>query len=326
MQRQIAALMMIGFVAAACGGDDDDAAGGSGDERLQVVASFYPIAEAAEVVGGDAVDVTNLTPTGTEPHDLELTPDQVDELEDADLVLYLGQGFQAAVEEVVERRDGPSVDLLADLPLEEGATEALEQAEAMEEAEASEEGGAEEEEEHAESGLDPHFWLDPTLMAQAVDEIEAALSDTATDDASAIEANAADYKAGLTALDDELSTTLGTCQRRDIVTSHAAFHYLARRYGLNQIAILGLSPEAEPEPDRIAELADLIGEKGITTVFYETLVSPEVADAVAREAGVETAVLNPIEGLTDEELDDGKDYAGVMRDNLGALSDALGCT
>jgi zinc transport system substrate-binding protein len=334
LRRSLALAVIPALLLAACGDDEeDDSAGGGGDggDRLEVVASFYPIAEAATRVGGDRVEVTNLTPAGTEPHDLELTPDQVDQLEDADLVLYLGQGFQPAVAEIAEGRDGPSVDLLEGVELQAGASEALE---AEEEAggEHAEEGGGEAEgegeegEEHAESGLDPHFWLDPQLLSNAVDEIEGTLADEAPDDADTFATNAQDYKDELTALDEEMAASLANCARSEIVTSHAAFFYLAERYGLTQLPIAGVSPESEPDADRLDELADQIEAEGITTVFFETLVSPDVAETLARETGVDTAVLNPIEGLTEEQADAGDDYASVMRENLAVLVEALGCS
>jgi zinc transport system substrate-binding protein len=303
---------------AACGGDDDDggtnAAGGG--EPLKVVAAFYPVAEAAERVGGDRVHVTNLTPAGTEPHDLELTPDQVDDIEDADVVLYLGQGFQPAVADAAENRDEGggkvTVDLLDGVALESGASDALE----------AEEGG-----DGGDGGdqLDPHFWLDPELMRDAVDEIEAAFGDADPADAEAFAAGAQAYGHDLAALDDEFEAGLSDCARDEIVTSHAAFYYLAKRYGLTQLAIAGLSPESEPDADRLADLADRVEHDGITTVFYEDLVSPDVAETLAREAGVDTARLSPIEGLTEDQVDAGDDYLSVMRDNLAALQDALGC-
>ena len=316
------AVLLLALVApavvAGCSGDDDSDGSGAGGDRLQVVASFYPIAEAAARVGGDRVEVTNLTPPGVEPHDFELAPDDVDHLEDADVVLYLGDDFQPAVAEMAERQDD-AVDLMAGLDLEAGASDAIAAEEASE---SEEETGFGTDDDH---GVDPHFWLDPTLLASAVDEIEAALSDAAPDDAATFAANARAYTDELTALDDELSAGLADCERDQIVTSHAAFFYLARRYGLTQLPIAGLSPESEPDADRIAELADRIDEDGITTVFYETLVAPDVAETLAREADVDTAVLDPIEGLSDEQIDAGDDYASVMRDNLAALREALGC-
>lgn len=292
MRRVMLFLTVVSAGLAACG------EGSGGDETVTVVASFYPLAEAAQRVGGPDVDVVNLTPSGTEPHDLELTPDQVDAVEDADVVLHLGGGFQPAVQEVAERRDDGTVDLLAALDLIEG------------------DGG----------DVDPHFWLDPKLLAEAVAPIEAALAAAEPSARAEFEANADDYRDELASLDEDLRRGLATCERRDMVTSHAAFSYLARRYDLEQVAIAGLSPEAEPDPDRLSDLTDLIRQRGVTTVFYETLVSPDVAETLAREAGVGTAVLDPIEGLSEDDADAGAGYATVMRRNLEALRRALGCS
>jgi zinc transport system substrate-binding protein len=280
---------------AACGGSGGG--GGTDDGRLQVVAAFYPVAEAATQIGGDRVQVHNLTPAGTEPHDLELSPRQVDELEAADVVAYLGRGFQPSVEKLARRHKG-SVDLLSGITLHRGASE---------------------------DAVDPHFWLDPRRMATAVGEITAAFAKAAPADAAGFRTAAARYDRQLTALDGEFEQGLATCARHEIVTAHAAFFYMAQRYHLTQLAISGLSPETEPDPARLATLTDTIKAKGITTVFYEELVSPAVARTLAREAGVSTAVLSPIEGLTKKQLDAGEDYVTVMRANLAALRKALDC-
>jgi zinc transport system substrate-binding protein len=297
--RRLALVLIsaLSLIVAGCGGE---AVRDQGDGKLQVIASFYPVAEAAGRVAGERAEITNLTPAGTEPHDIELTPDQVDQLQDADLVLYLGGGFQPAIEKVVARRDRASVDLLQALPLEKGAAE---------EGETS----------------DPHFWLDPALMERAVERIQRALGDARPGDRAEIERNAAAYRGELRELDARYKTTLSTCRRRDLVTSHAAFHYLATRYGLSQEPIAGLSPETEPDPKRLAELTDLVRRRNATTVFYETLVSREVAETLARETGTRTAVLNPLEGLTSEQEGKGASYVSVMDENLAALKDALGC-
>lgn len=275
----------------------DEEAGERAGGRIDAVANFYPVAEAATRIGGDRVRVTNLTPAGAEPHDIELTTRQLDRLEDADLVLYLGRGFQPAVEKVAGRRGTRSLDLLERIDL------------------APDEKG----------GVDPHFWLDPTLMAEAVQVILDRLVLTSPADAALFRANAARYEEELRALDGELQRGLATCRRREIVTSHSAFFYLARRYGLEQLAVAGLSPGVEPDAGRLASLSDQIKAKGVTTVFYEDLVSPRVARALAREAGVRTAVLSPLEGLSKEQVNAGKDYIAVMRDNLTALRQALAC-
>ncbi|HEY8525611.1 MAG TPA: zinc ABC transporter substrate-binding protein [Acidimicrobiales bacterium] len=290
--------VLLALAAAACGGDGGAGDAGGDDGRLAVVATVYPIADAAAAVAGDRAEVTNLTPPGAEPHDVELDPDQVDDLLDADLVLYLGGGFQPAVEEAVEDRDGPTVDLLDRVAVGDGV----------------------------EPGTDPHVWLDPGLMADLVDGIEQALADAAPDDAPAFAAGAADYRNLLAGLDRDIEARLANCERHVFVTSHGAFGYLARRYGLTELSIAGQSPEAEPDPDRLAELADRIEASGVTTVFYEELVDPGPAETLAREAGVDTAPLSPLEGLSEEQRDAGDDYFTVMAANADRLAEALGCT
>jgi zinc transport system substrate-binding protein len=277
----------------ACSGSDDE---GSGE---QVIAAFYPIAYAAERIAPDA-DVENLTPAGAEPHDLELSPRTVEEIEDADTVLYFGAGFMPALEEAVDGQEG-ALDLLAGEQLMAAA-----EAHGHDEPEHSEES----------SERDPHVWLDPNRYAAIARKIADALEDP----------SAADELVGdLEELDAEYRDGLATCERRQIVTSHAAFGYLADAYDLEQIPLTGVSPETEPSAQAIEELVDEVREEGATTVFFETLVSPELAETVAREADAETAVLNPLEGLTDDEIEDGADYFTIMRENLAALRKALAC-
>jgi zinc transport system substrate-binding protein len=282
-------------LAAGCGGGEETG-------RRQVVAAFYPLAFAAQRLAPDT-DVRNLTPAGAEPHDLELSPREVAEVGDADLVLYLGGGFMPAVENAAREHEA-AVDLLADERLLEGGHEHGHEA-----------GG--DSDEGNEQAVDPHVWLDPRRFARLVRRIGAELGEPAA---------AAALTAELEALDAEYRVGLASCERRELVTSHAAFAYLAEAYDLEQIALTGLSPEAEPSPRQLEALVEEVEHEGATTVFYETLVSPDVARTVAREAGVETAVLNPLEGLTTEEIEAGADYFSVMRDNLAALRLALGCS
>jgi zinc transport system substrate-binding protein len=269
-----------------------------------VVAAFYPVQQAAQRVGGDAVDVVNLTPPGVEPHDLELTPDGVEAIQSADVVLYLGGGFQPAVEDALPGAEGRTVDLLAGLDTLPPPTE------------------------EAEEGLsvDPHVWLAPRLYAEMVGDVAEALVRAAPVSASTFRANARGFEADIEQLDRQYQEGLGDCERNIIVTSHAAFGYLATTYGLTQEAISGLTPEAEPSPARLAELKDLVEREGITTIFTEELVSPEVAEALAEEAGVQTAVLFTIEGLTPEQEAAGADYVSLMLENLSILEEALGCS
>jgi zinc transport system substrate-binding protein len=311
-KRAIAVVGVLALPLTAC---SQSSGGAAANEKISVVASFYPVHEAVQRIGRDRVQATNLTPAGAEPHDLELTPKQVDQILDADVLLYMGGGFQPAVEETVQdRSNGVTVDLLAAL------SSHLRKAE-------GEEGHGEDghEEENLPGGMDPHVWLDPTLLAAIANEVGAALTRADPAGASAYQQNAAVYGAELEALHKEFSDGLRDCDRHVVVTAHAAFGYLAARYGLVQESIAGVSPEAEPDPKRLAELADLVEREGVTTIFSEELVSPRVAETLAREAGVQTAVLNPLEGLTPEELTQGEDYASVMRENLSTLRVALGC-
>jgi zinc transport system substrate-binding protein len=265
------------------------------------VAAFYPLAFTAERVGGDAVSVTNLTPPGAEPHDVELSARDVERVRSADFVFYLGSGFQPALERAVEDASGKAVDVLAGLDLHEGG---------------GHEGAEHAGEAESDARVDPHVWLDPVRYAEIVGRIRAALGRPQA---------AVTMRDELEQLDTQFRTGLRTCARREIVTSHAAFGYLAERYGLEQIALTGLSPEAEPSPRELERVISEVREHGATTIFFETLVSPRLAETVARESGARTAVLNPLEGLTEEELERGEDYFSVMGANLAALRKALGC-
>jgi zinc transport system substrate-binding protein len=294
----VPALRLTAFVAAfalafvsACGGTASGESDGDA-EQTEVVAAFYPLAFAAEQIGGESVDVTNLTSPGAEPHDAELSPRDVTRVRSADLVLYFGQRFQPALEDALGGAAGQKVDLLAGLPLRAAPL------------------GAE------EPGADPHVWLDPLLYARVARRIGTSLDRQAQE---------VEFVRRLDALDDQYRRGLSQCERRDVVTSHAAFGYLTRRYRLQQITITGLSPEAEPTPRELARVVDEVRARRATTVFTETLVSPELARTVARETGAKTAVLDPIEGLDEDQLAAGETYFSVMRANLQALRQALGC-
>jgi zinc transport system substrate-binding protein len=273
----IAAGLVLASLAAGCGSSGDDG-------RTHVVAGFYPLAFAAERIGGARVSVTNLTPPGAEPHDFELTPQDVARLQRADLVLYLSHGFQPAVEKALDGARGAKLDALDGIAL------------------------------HADA--DPHVWLDPVLFAGVVRRIGAALHSPARAKRLADE---------LGGVDREYRRGLADCRQRELVTTHAAFGYLAARYRLHQIAITGIEPEAEPGAHSLADLVQRLRRDHVKTVFVEKLVSARLADTVAHEAGAGTAVLDPIEGLTKDEADRGETYFTLMRRNLATLRKALGC-
>lgn len=308
--------VVLGTVAAtllvtSCGGSAGSSSG------TDVVASFYPFAYAAERVGGDRVDVENLTAPGVEPHDLELAPKQYARVQDADLAIFQ-TGFQPAVDDAVEQAD-----------LSEQA--ALDVAEVVELVDASEhepgEQGHEEpadHEGHDHGDLDPHVWLDPTNMIAITEATADRLADADPDEAKSYRRNAAAFTAELEALDRAYKTGLANCERQTIVTSHDAFGYLADRYGLEQVGIAGLDPASEPSPAQLADITDLVRDDGITTIFTEELVSPAVAETVADETGAEVATLDPIEGLGDDTAD--HTYLSLMKRNLDALKEANGCS
>ncbi len=287
----IFSLAAVGAALPACRSNEGGAGG-----RLDVAAAVYPLAVVAERVGGDLVQVRDLTPPGVEPHDLELAPDDLAALVEADLVLAVGGGFQPAVEDALGQARGRTLEALSVVrPLSSGGE------------------------------VDPHVWLDPIRLARIADAVASALGELDPAHADAYRANAAGFRAELERLDASYRRGLASCRSRLLVVSHAAFGYLADRYGLEQVAIAGLSPEAEPSPARLAELRDLVRAEGVTTIFTEELVSPAVAETLAREAGVRTAVLSPLEGRTPEEIRAGAGYRSIMMRNLARLEEALGC-
>ncbi len=299
------------LLSAGCGGGD----AGEGD-GVQVLAGFYPLEWVAEQVGGDRVSVEALTPPGGEPHDLELAPRDVAAVEDADLLVYLA-GFQPALDEAAEAAGGDHTWDVADaadlIPVEDDDHEDH----------ADEDHADEDHADHDHDGDDPHFWLDPIRMADVGDALAERLTELDPEGADTYAANAAALRAELTQLDDEMRTGLENCAVDTVVTAHDAFSYLADRYGLHVVGINGLSPSREPQPAQLAEISRLVRDRGVTTVYTETLVDPAVAETVAGEAGVRTAVLDPVEGLTDESP--GNDYLEVMRANLATLQEGQSC-
>ncbi|MGJ9414395.1 metal ABC transporter substrate-binding protein [Aeromicrobium sp. CF4.19] len=299
----------------ACGANAQD------DGSLQVVASFYPVGFVAEEIVGDVADVEVLSAPGVDAHDLELAPQQVAAVQDADVVVYQ-KGFQTPVDEAVEQAErdpATTVDSAAGVDLIEDSEESHEDHDHGDE-HAEDEGH----EGHDHGPGDPHLWLDPLNMITVARSTERALSEADPENADVFRANADALVSDLRALNGELEEGLATCETRDVVVSHAAFAYFARAFDLQQVPIAGIDPSNEPSAAQLASLSDLVEDEGITTVFTERLVSSAVADTVAREAGVETAVLDPLEGLSDETTDE--DYLSLMRQNLAAISTANSCS
>lgn len=304
-RRLAAAALATPLLLAGCG--DPLAGGGSG---TRVVTSFYPLEYVAERIVGEHADVVTLTSPGVEPHDLELTVRRTAEVAEADLVVY-EKGLQPAVDAAVAEH-GPEQVV--------EATDVVELAPA--EAEAHEGESEEEHAEHADADGDLHFWLDPVRLAEVAGEVAARMAEIDPDNAADYEANLATLRADLESVDAEYTDGLAECRLDTVVVSHDAFGYL-EQYGLHFESIAGLSPDAEPSPKHLTELAGLIESEGITTVFSETLASPAMAQTLASDLGLDTAVLDPIEGLSDATA--GEDYLSLMRANLAALQEANEC-
>ena len=283
--------------------------------RPRVVATFFPLYDFTRQVAGDRVDVTSLVPAGVEPHDWEPSPRDVAEVSKAALLVYNGAGFEPAVDRMLREigSRGPlAIDTTAGLPLSDAGTaggRGVNRADAV----------------ASTAVKDPHVWLDPVLAQRQVDAIAAGLARVDAAGQAGYRERAERYKAALAALHETFTAGLASCARRDVVTSHAAFGYLTRRYGLVQVPVVGVAPSAEPSPADLARLVRLARASGVQAVFYEPLTSPKLAETLAREVGARTLVLNPVEGLTPDEAAAGKDYLALMRANLESLRVGLGC-
>ncbi|GGW41329.1 metal ABC transporter substrate-binding protein [Streptomyces griseoloalbus] len=314
----------------------DSAAAGSTD-RFDVVASFYPMAFLAEQIGGDHVNVTSLTEPGQEPHDLEISARQTAQLQESDAALYL-KGLQPSVDEAIGQSEVKTkIDAATLTSLEAHGAEVGGHAEESA-GEHADEHGHEGEEEHAhedehageehghshgtEGGKDPHIWLDPVKYAEVAEGVGKAFEKADPDHAADYKKNTAALVEKLDDLDTAFQTGLKDKKTDVFITTHAAFGYLAERYGLTEEAISGLDPESEPSGARVRELEKMAKADGVTTVFHETLVSDKTAKTLAGDAGLKTDVLDPLEGITDESR--GDDYFQVMEANLKALQTALG--
>ena len=270
---------------------------------LRVTASFYPLWYLASEIAGEQADVAYITPAGAEPHDYEPTPQDLARIETSDLLVLNGGGLEAWSENVLQNLDG--------------ATRVVTAGDGLATQEIDEEGA---------TITDPHVWLSPQLAGQMVDRILEGLVAADPSHEETYRANASALRARLAALDASYRTGLATCARKDVITAHAAFGYLASTYGLNQMPIAGLTPDAEPSPQQLAELARFARANQVTHIFFESLVSPRLAETLAGEIGARTLVLNPLEGLTDEEQAAGEDYFTAMEGNLENLRVALSCT
>ncbi|MFH8374251.1 metal ABC transporter substrate-binding protein [Streptomyces cyaneofuscatus] len=323
----VAGAVVLGLTALSACSTSDAADGGNGDQ-LKVTASFYPMQFLAERIGGEHVAVTSLTKPGVEPHDLELTPRQIGSISESDYVLYL-KGIQPAVDDAIQQSgvkntvDAATLTTLENHGAEVSGHDHGHEEEAHEGEEAHEEHSEGDGHNHGqEGGADPHIWLDPVKYAEVAKGVGKSLEKADPD-------HAADYKKNTEALVgelDKLNTAyeagLKNTATKTFITTHSAFGYLAERYGLTQQGIAGIDPEAEPTPARIQELHTIAEKEKATTVFFETLASDRTAKTLAKDTGLKTDVLDPLEGITKKSQ--GADYIEVMESNLTALQKALG--
>ncbi len=282
---------------------------GQDGQKLLIYTSFYPLYFIASEIGGDQAEVKNVVPAGVEPHDFEPTTKDIVDMSNASVFVYSGTSFDAWVEKALQTFDQSKMAVV-------NAAEGLTLLQSQDEHEGQENG-------HSHDGLDPHIWLDPTLLKAEAAKVKDAMIKADPSHQDIYRKNFDKLAQELDKLDKEYQEMVSQAPRKEFMTSHAAFGYLAHKYGLEQIAISGISPADEPSPSKLKQLIDLVKEHQIHTIFFETLVSPKVAEVIARETGAKTATLNPLEGLTEDELKQGKNYFTIMRENLEALRQAL---
>lgn len=308
----VTAVALIGLTA--CGGSDDTTA--TDDSSRTVMTSIYPLDFITTSVAADHLDVVSLTPSGVDPHDVELSPQTIGDVQSSDLVIYSAD-LQTAIDEAVEQQASDhSVDV-------NGAADLISTG-----AEHDHDHGDGHEEEHEDEGasdeVDPHWWLDPARMADVTQMVSDELSEIDPDNAADYESNAAALIAELDTLDGDFEAGLANCEQEDLVTTHAAFGYLAENYGFHQIGVTGISPEAEPSPARLAEVTTIVEDAGVDTIYSEVILGSDIADTIANETGATVLKLDPLEGLTDASA--GSDYLEVMRSNLDALTEGQHCS
>lgn len=281
----------------------------SASNKLRVMASFYPVYDFARQVGGDHADVTNITPAGAEAHEFEPSPKTLTEIHKAGLFIYHDEKMEPWVSKFIKDYSKVTVRAIEKIQVhatEEEATDTFDH-----------------EEVGHDHAYDPHVWTDPILAQKMVDNILAGFKAADPANREAYEENATILKAELARLDQDFSKQLAICSQRTIVTSHAAFHYLADRYNLTIVPISGLTPTQEPSAGKLAELSSLVEKQGITTIFFESQASPQLAQTLAQETGAKTAILDPIEGINQASITDS--YVSIQEKNLTSIKTALAC-
>jgi len=308
--------VVLSVLLTACGGQEKKEA--SSNEKIQVMTTFYPMYEFTKQVVGYKGDIELLIPAGTEPHDFEPSAKDLAKISDSDVFVYNSPELETWTDNLTDTIDTKQTEIIQaskDIKLMEGTEHEHEEAH---------DHDTQEHEEHGHSHeLDPHVWLDPALAIKEVETIRDQLSKKYPDDKAAFEKNAASYIDELKKLDEEFQTAFKDAKNKTFVTQHAAFGYLANKYGLTQEAIAGISPDQEPSPSRLSELKHYVDDNQVKVIYFEDNASSKVAETLSKETGVKLEVLNPLESLTDKQIKDGEDYLSVMRENLTALKESI---
>ena len=287
-------------------------------DKLNVYTSFYVMNDFAEKIGGDKINITNLVPAGTEPHDWEPTAKDIVKLQQADVFIYNGAGMETYIDKILASIENENLVVI----------EASKGIELQEIEENNTDNNNHEDENHEDDNnhyhdIDPHVWLNPLMAKVEIKNISDGLAKADEDNAKYYQDNYEKYALEFDKLDKEFREELKGFENRSIVVTHKAYGYLCKEYSLNQISIEGLNADAEPTPLKMAEITRFAKENNIKVIFIESLVSPKLADTIAREIGAKTMILNPLGGLKQEEIEAGKDYFSIMRENLQAIKTAL---
>jgi len=293
---------------------NSEAAAAQENEKLQIVTTFYAMYDFTNNVAADKAEVSLLIPAGTEVHTFEPSTKMIAEIQDADVFVYNSDDMETwvpAVLDAIDTSDMVVINASKDIEL------------LAFDSEEHHEGETEEEHEEHEHTFDPHVWIDPILAQTEVDAIQEGLAEADAENASFYAENAEMYKEKLAALDEEFQAAFEGATNRTFVTQHAAFAYLANRYGLEQVAISGLTPDAEPSAEALAELSDYVKENGTTYIYFEANASSKIAETLATETGLQLEVLSPVASVSQEEQDAGVDYIQVMKNNLEALKKTI---
>ncbi|MFA9378797.1 MAG: metal ABC transporter solute-binding protein, Zn/Mn family [Lachnotalea sp.] len=269
------------------------------DGKLKIYTSFYTMYDFTSKIAGDKADVVNLVSDGTEPHEWEPSTSDMINLEQADMLIYNGAGMEHWVDKITESLEN-------DLVLVEAS-----------------DGITLIDDELSQGNSDPHVWLDVENAKIEMENIKNALVKADEANATYYEENYEKYAQLSDELNTEMTTRIEALDNKNIIVSHEAFSYLCKAYGLTQTAIGDLEAGAEPDAKRLAEIVLFAKENQVKTIFFEELVSPKMANIIADEIGADIAVLNPVEGLTQKQVDAGEDYFSIMRTNLDTLEQTM---